>query len=57
MEARVKRFYFEEIEGIMETIDAKISELENLDNETEYYKDKKKALIKLYNAFNDLAED
>lgn len=57
MEARVKRFYFEEIEGIMETIDAKISELETLDDESEYYKDRKKALIKLYNAFNDLAED
>lgn len=57
MEARVKRFYFEEIEEIMENIDDKISELENLDDESEYYKDRKKALIKLYNAFNDLAED
>ena len=41
----------------METIDAKIDELENLDDESEYYNDRKKALIKLYNAFNDLAED
>lgn len=55
MMARVRRIYFEEIEEIMENIADKISEIENLDYDSEYYEDRKKALTELYNALEDLA--
>lgn len=57
MKARVKKFYYEEIEEIIMDISDKIAEIENWCNETEYYKDRKKALIELLTSLENLVED
>lgn len=55
MKARVKRFYYEEIEEILEEINYRLSEIENCENETEYCIDRKHALEYLYKKIDGLA--
>lgn len=47
MKARVNRFYWEEVEEIINNITDKISELECTEHLTAYTEDKKKALLQL----------
>lgn len=54
MKARVKRFYYEEIEEILEEIKYRISDIEDCENETEYYIDRKHALEYLYKRIDEL---
>ena len=47
MKARVKRFYWEELEGIIENLTDKITEIESNEFVTPYIKNKKRALTLL----------
>ncbi len=47
MKARVKRFYWEELEGIIENLTDKITEIESNEFVTPYIDDKKRALTLL----------
>lgn len=54
MEARVHRFYYEELEEIIENINDKISELNDIKKISDYEKDKLIALINLVADLNNL---
>ena len=48
MEVRIKRIFYEELEEIMEDISDKIAEISEIENETQYHKDRIRALQLLY---------
>ena len=54
MKARVNRFYWEELEGIMENMVDKVREIESIDNPTQYHNDKKRALLLLLTDLNGM---
>ena len=47
MKARINRLYWQEIEEIIINISDKISEIEDIENQTGYHTDKKTALLVL----------
>lgn len=47
MRARVNRFYWEEVEEIIDNITDKVAEIECIDNLTAFHEDKKRALLLL----------
>ena len=55
MKARINRFYWEEIEEIIINISDKINEIEEIENQTVYCTDKKKALLILLSDLENIA--
>ena len=47
MKARVNRFYWEEVEEIIDNITDKVKEIECIDVPTPFHEDKKRALLLL----------
>lgn len=54
MKARVKRFYWEEVEEIINNITDKVSEIECITNPTPYHEDKKRALLILTTVLDEM---
>ena len=54
MKARVNRFYWEEVEEIINNITVKVSEIDCITEHTPYYEDKKRALLLLTSVLDEM---
>lgn len=54
MKVRIRRFYYEELEEIIENITDKIAEIDDYDDTSEYSTDRKTALTLLRDALDEL---
>ena len=55
MKARINRIYWEEIEEIIINISDKINEIEDIEIQTDYYTDRKTALLLLLSDLENIA--